>query len=117
MWFVWVLAAVGLFLFAQWLNTFLKQNFNLPPDMQMLIVLAFTGILGILMFASLWDWHSDSLRLAKQPRILRLTYKPLPHLKPTPLPSLNRKPILILLIYGNPCCNNYQGSRKAPSFR
>ena len=59
MWFVWVLAAVGLFLFAQWLNTFLKQNFNLPPDMQMLIVLAFTGILGILMFASLWDWHSD----------------------------------------------------------
>jgi hypothetical protein len=59
MWFVWVLAAVGLFLFAQWLNTFLRQNFNLPNDMQMLIVLAFTGILGILMFASLWTWRSD----------------------------------------------------------
>ena len=59
MWFVWVLAAVGLFLFAQWLNTFLRQNFNLATDMQMLIVLAFTGILGILMFASLWDWHSS----------------------------------------------------------
>lgn len=59
MWFVWVLTAVGLFLFAQWLNTFLKQNFNLPPDMQMLIVLAFTGVLGILMFASLWHWQRD----------------------------------------------------------
>lgn len=52
---LWLLAAAGIVFFVRWLNRFLKSNFDLSSDTQLLVMIAFTGLITLGTLNFLWN--------------------------------------------------------------
>lgn len=57
--FLWLAAAAGIFLFARWLNQFIDR-FELEPDMRVLVMISFIGMMLVGIFTFLWRLEAPS---------------------------------------------------------
>lgn len=58
---IWLLAITALVLFVLWLNRFLQQNFQLPSDTQLLILITFSGAITLGTLSFLWGLDQDRM--------------------------------------------------------